>query len=255
MEWKADKYLKFKEYRNLANIDLINAIKRHGNSYSSILDLGCGPGNSTTLLAQTFKDSKILALDNSQDMINKAKNLKLKNCTFELCDIDKNLNTTNKYNLIFTNASIHWIKNQTKLLKNITNMLEKNGIFAMQIPLDSKSIFHKSAKTLIKKYNTKIDRIFFSLPYAKYYDILSKKCKVEMWESTYFHRLDDIDSILQWYEGSSLTSYTNKLEKDSQKDFLDELLKILSQKIKPQQNGDILLPFPRLFIISKYCFK
>ena len=195
MAWDASKYVEFESERNVAVLDLIQKTKPFLSKCENILDIGCGPGNSTRLLRENFKDSKMLGVDNSESMLERANS---------------------------------------------------------QIPLDSKSIFHQILQNLARDFglNSSKIRVFSSLMMQQYYDILKQNFSdFVLWESTYIHPLENVESIIRWYSGSGLRPY---LEFASDKEsFTNELLKRLKEQIKPQKDGKVLLQVPRLFFVAK----
>ena len=71
-EWNPEKYLQFKSERTQPAIDLVSRINI--SNPRSIIDIGCGPGNSTQILVNRWPDSEVVGLDNSTTMIEKARN-------------------------------------------------------------------------------------------------------------------------------------------------------------------------------------
>lgn len=252
MEWNAKQYLKFEQERNISIFDLIHRIQTYFkiDSLKDILDLGCGPGNSTKILSSYFKDSSIIGIDNSIDMLNNANNLNINNARFEYCDMQEGLLDL-KFDLIFANASLQWIENQEKLFLNVFNNLNDNGIFAVQMPLNEISIFHQKLKELALKYNLNT-RIFHSLSHNDYYDLLSKySSDFIIWDSTYYHILDDLDSVIEWYRGSGLRVYLSQLNKSLHIEFVDKLKNLISPHFAKQIDSKIILPMHRIFFVAK----
>jgi len=70
--WNAAQYLKFAEERTRPCKDLAAAINIA--AVRRVIDLGCGPGNSTLVLAERWPDAEIVGLDNSSSMIEVARN-------------------------------------------------------------------------------------------------------------------------------------------------------------------------------------
>ena len=115
-DWNSNQYLKFEKERAQPSADLISRLS--DINPSRVLDIGCGPGNSTNLLAKRFKDAEILGVDSSDNMLEKAK-ATYPDFSFKKCilpnDFDK---IDGKFDLIFSNACIHWIKEQELLIKS-----------------------------------------------------------------------------------------------------------------------------------------
>ncbi len=70
-DWNSNQYLKFEKERTQPSADLISRLS--DINPNRVLDIGCGPGNSTNLLAKRFKNAEILGVDSSDNMLEKAK--------------------------------------------------------------------------------------------------------------------------------------------------------------------------------------
>lgn len=68
-DWNSNQYMKFGAERTQPSIDLVNRIA--DINPNRILDIGCGPGNSTDRLAKQFPNADILGVDFSEDMLKK----------------------------------------------------------------------------------------------------------------------------------------------------------------------------------------
>lgn len=132
-DWNSKQYMRFEIQRTQPSIDLINRIEL--NAPARILDIGCGPGNGTINLKKRFPMAEIIGIDSSENMLDKARN-DYKDIEFLKCSVPNELNIIEgKFDLIFSNACIHWIPDQKKLISTVMSMLNKNGVFAVQIPL------------------------------------------------------------------------------------------------------------------------
>ncbi len=130
-EWDSTQYLKFEKERSRAATDLANRIELEAPK--RVLDLGCSPGNSTLVLLERFPHSEILGVDNSTDMIAKAR-INCPEYTFELRTVAPNIQLLETYDLIFSNACIQWIPDHRRLIPNLFPALSPNGVLAVQIP-------------------------------------------------------------------------------------------------------------------------
>ena len=86
------------------------------NGNEKILDLGCGDGSLTEQLAQLVPNGKVLGIDASAGMITTAQNRVKPNLSFMQMDINT-IDFQNMFDVIFSNASLHWIKNMKDFLK------------------------------------------------------------------------------------------------------------------------------------------
>lgn len=129
-DWNPDLYLKFGKERTQPSVDLVSKIELINPS--NIIDIGCGPGNSTQILYQRWPNSKILGIDNSEAMIKKAKQ-DYPSQEWELIDAEKKV-IQGKYDIVFSNATIQWIPNHYELFKRLKSNLYENGVLAVQLP-------------------------------------------------------------------------------------------------------------------------
>lgn len=251
MAWNSNQYLKFANERTQPCLDLIN--KLDGN-YDYILDLGCGPGNSSFELNQAFPAAEITGFEADENMLKKAKedhpDLKFVQ-GFAPNDFYK---LDRKFDLVFSNACIHWINEQEKLINDVSAVLSENGVFAVQIPLTDESVFYKILYDLINENWVQLKSVknFHNLNQTDYYHLLIKKFKkVSIWKTDYYHILDNKEMIIEWYKGSGLRPYLEILSKTEQDDFLCDLQKKVEKHFNLLEDGKCFLVMPRLFFIAK----
>lgn len=220
-----------------------------------IIDIGCGPGNSTAVLKQFFPSSYILGIDNSQNMIEKATS-DHPDLNFSCLDASKDLwKLPDQYDIVFSNACIQWIPNHKKLLKDMFGLLRKGGILAVQIPINYQEPIHQIINEIVKspQWSQKFDRprIFYNLTPNEYHDVLSELSHdFTMWETTYYHRLPSYESIMEWYKGTGLRPYLEVLNELDQTAFEAEIFTMVKQRYSLQANGEIIFKFPRLFFTA-----
>lgn len=194
-KWNANTYLKFIEERTRPSKDLINRLSNHKN----ILDIGSGPGNSTNELNKRYPDAFIIGAEADDNMILKAKK-NYPNLKFEKAFMPNDFNKFHKFDLIFSNACIHWIKEQEELFNEIYNHLEIDGEVAIQIPLTQNANFYKMLYRLIDDKYTELKNIdnFHNLDKYGYYNLLNKIGfkNIEIWETTYIHHVKDRKSVV-----------------------------------------------------------
>lgn len=252
-DWNPDLYMQFRSERTQPSIDLIDKINIV--EPKSIIDLGCGPGNSTQVLVNRWPKAKITGLDVSLAMIKKARQ-DYPHQEWIVADASTYEPKT-KYDIIFSNAAIQWIPNHKYLLKRLNDMLSDNGLVAVQIPLFwdmplGEIINSTAISDRWKKKTEKVSDLFTIHNYSFYYDHLSVLfSSIEMWETHYFHILDSHLSILKMMRSTGLKPYLNKLDNDfEKKEFEKEVLRKVQNTYSKQKDGKVLLPFKRLFFIG-----
>lgn len=126
--WNSDCYSHFLKERTQPAIDL--AAKIPLEAPDSILDLGCGPGNSTKVLADRFPHAAhLLGVDLSPDMLQHAK-AKYPELSFQAFDATCDFETlSTQFDVIFSNACIQWVPDHPRLLRNMQQPypIQKNG--------------------------------------------------------------------------------------------------------------------------------
>lgn len=250
MAWDSDLYLKFANERKQPCMDLISRLDK---KFDTILDLGCGPGNSTENLFEKYSPSTIIGFDADDHMLEKARKT---HPNFQFVQgyapIDFH-QLTEKFDLVFSNACIHWIEDQEKLIDEVYHILKDNGIFAVQIPLTDESPFYEILYGLIEQKWIKLQSIknFHHMNQEGYYNTLIKQFKkVTMWQSNYYHVVDR-NMVIEWYRGSGLRPYLSVLDKKEQEEFLSDLQKAINSQYTLLKDNNVFLIMPRLFFIAE----
>ncbi len=254
MSWNPTQYLKFKKERTQPAIDLVARIPLR--TPSRILDLGCGPGNSTAVLAEAFPNASILGVDYSQSMIDAAKAAYPK-LDFLLFDATTDFARLPKtFDVVFSNACIQWVPDHPTLLQNMLGVLNEHGVLAVQVPINDQEPIHQIIQSVaqrpewVEKFPH--SRVFHTLSPYTYFDLLSRlHTDVTMWETIYYHRMPSHDSILEWYSSTGLRPYLSVLDDADRRRFLAAVRNDVIRYYPVSENGEILFRFPRLFWIAE----
>lgn len=253
-DWNAEQYLKFKKDRTKPSIDLSNKIDIANPK--NIIDIGCGPANSTAVLKNKFPDAYVLGVDSSENMINTAKE-NHPDIDFMLFDASKDFEKLDrKFDVVFSNACIQWVPDHHKLIPNMMNILNDNGMLAVQIPITVEQDMHKVKNKVLSKpyWKDKLSgaRTVYTLKDCEYFDILSScSSDFEIWKTVYYHRLPSHQSVLEWYRSTGLKPYFDRLNDDDKVLFEKDILEEITKQFPVQQNGEIIFKFPRLFFTAK----
>jgi trans-aconitate 2-methyltransferase len=252
-EWNPDLYLKFAGERTQPTIDLIAKIAIADPR--RIIDLGCGPGNSTIMLKARWPDAQLLGLDNSPDMIAAAK-AEYPDLNWIESDIIE-WKAEEPFDLIFSNAALHWVPDHGKIFPHLINQLSSNGVLAVQMPTHFQSHVHRRTREIALDAEwqhltgqalqaIKVERPSF------YYDLLQPQVtRLDLWETDYIHVLEDHQAIVDWIRGTGLRPFLQALESDEQRARFEKmLLEGVSQDYPKQKDGRVLFFFRRLFIVA-----
>lgn len=230
-------------------MDLAKRIEKYNPL--SVADLGCGPGNSTSVLRSVFPNARLIGIDNSANMIEKARNT-YPDIEFRLRDI-QNLNE--KYDLIFSNACLQWISDHNTLLPYLIEQLNDNGVLAVQIPINRNEPLFKIIKNTAEQSDFDFSQAYFenndALSPNEYYEILSKCASgFDIWETVYYHEMPSHEALIDWVRSTRLRPYLNCLSESDKKMFEMDLLKKVKEQYPIMKNGNVILKFRRLFFVA-----
>lgn len=253
-QWDSAQYLRFERERTQPAIDLAGRIDCPAPR--DVLDVGCGPGNSSRVLAERFPEAKILGIDSSPDMIAAAK-AGHPDLEFALCDAGKDLPSLGKgrFDVVFSNACIQWIPDHPGLLRGMLALLRPGGVLAVQTPMNYEEPIHRIIADLVAgpKWQGAFanPRIFHNLPPGRYFDLLSElAADFGLWQTTYYHVLGSHADIMEWYRGTGLRPYLSALSEPDKAAFEADVFGEVVQAYPKQRDGRIIFRFPRFFFTA-----
>lgn len=252
-DWNASQYLKFEDQRTRPARDLLAEVPLPDAAF--VVDLGCGPGNSTEILAQRFPDAEVLGLDTSPAMLEAAR-ARLPGVTFDLADAST-FTLPKPADLIYANAVLQWVPDHATLLPRLMSLLAPGGVLAVQMPDNLEEPSHVAMRETAMSgpwadtlHAATRARTVLPEPGA-YYDMLKPHAgAVDLWHTIYNHPLDGIPAIVEWVKGTGLRPFIDPLEGDERTQFLEEYADRLTESYLPRVDGKVLLAFPRFFIVA-----
>jgi len=250
--WDPGQYLRFAKQRTQPCVDLLSRIEMERVEYAA--DLGCGPGNSTEKLADRFPLAKVIGVDNSAEMIAKARQ-DYPRLEFVQCDA-RTWASDRPCDVILSNAVFQWVGEHEKLLPRLMGQLSEGGVLAVQMPRNFQSPTHRILREMAgeARWSSKLGE---REPYwvqepAFYYDVLKAVAsEVEIWETEYIHVMPDQEAIVEWYKGTGLRPYLEALDEREREEFLGQYLERLKHAYPRQKDGMVLFPFLRIFFLAR----
>lgn len=253
-DWNAGQYLKYEDERTRPSIDLIGRIPLP--EATSCIDIGCGPGNSTELIVRRYPTAHIIGLDNSPDMLAKARE-RLPDLHFEEADLAK-WGTNERFDLIFANAVLQWLPDHPNLLKRFVSFLKDGGCLAVQMPNNLNEPSHQLMKQIAQEgpWAEKLTSAAKAREtigsFEDYYTWLRQAgCSVDIWQTTYVHPLDGAAAIVEWFKSTGLKPYLDPLPPEERSEYLQRYQAAITQAYPVQRDGKVLLRFPRLFFVAQ----
>src|SRR5689334_21339813 len=129
--WSPEQYERFAAERRQPFTDLLALIEPRPRM--RIVDLGCGTGELTRELHESLSAEETVGIDSSETMLLKAGRFEGAMLRFEKGDIETFV-SERPYDLIFSNAALHWVPDHEQLLTRLTNLLSMDGQIAIQMP-------------------------------------------------------------------------------------------------------------------------
>lgn len=253
-KWDAEAYYKSSADQQKWARELILKLELKGNE--RVLDIGCGDGKVTAEVAKLLPSGSILGIDNSEEMIHFArKNFPLKkfpNLVFEVRDA-KSLSFNSEFDVVFSNASLHWVIDHLAVLEGIEKSLKPSGkVFLQMAGRGSGSKIVEVMETNLK--SGKWSRYFkdFSYPYGFYgpeeykiwLECVGLKAKrVELIPRDMIY--EKIEGLRAWIRTTWLP-YTERIPEDLRQEFIDDIVNRYVEKYPPDNTGLIYVQLIRL---------
>jgi trans-aconitate 2-methyltransferase len=256
VRWDPEQYLRFADERGRPFRELLARVGL--GSPRSVVDLGCGPGNLTRLLAQRWTDARIEAVDNSPDMVGRAR--------AELADLGTRVAVTladlrewsppGPVDVVISNATLQWVPDHLPLLDRFAGWLAPGGVLAIQVPGN----FGEASHTLLAEVASRprwrsqlagVPRPAVDSPAVYLARLAELGLAVDVWETTYLQVLPGEDAVLEWMRGTGLRPVLSALaEPESRSAFEAEYGELL-RRAYPRQPFGTVLPYRRIFVVAR----
>ena len=251
-DWSPATYLKFEDERTRPAADLLAHVPlaeaRH------VVDVGCGPGNSTELLAARFPTADILGLDNSPAMLETAR-LRLPDLRFEAADAASWL-PDRRTDLVFANATYQWVPGHFAQLPRVLSALRPGCLLAVQMPDNVNQTTHRLMRE-VAQGDAWADRLSGAArdplpPPGAYYDALKPyAARLDIWHTIYNHPLAGAPAIVEFVSSTGLKPFLDPLGEAERAAFVERYTAKIAEAYPAMADGMVLLGFSRLFIVAQ----
>lgn len=251
-DWSPATYLKFEGERTRPARDLLAQVRFDGAR--KIVDVGCGPGNSTELLAARYPAAEVIGLDNSPAMLEEARR-RLPNVRFEFANADVWL-PNGDVGLVFANAIYQWVPRHLEHLPRVLAALPAGATLAVQMPDNLSEPTHRLMRE-VAVAGPWSERLAGAArdplpPAAVYYDAFQPfAARIDIWRTTYHHVLPGAAAIVEFVRSTGLRPFLDPLSDLERKEFLALYTGRIAAACPPLADGNVLLAFPRLFLVAE----
>ncbi len=251
--WNPALYLTFDRERTQPAIDL--AARVEIARPQTVLDLGCGPGNSTAVLKARWPTAELAGLDNDPEML--AAVAKADPGVRWIRDDAATWRPDEAYDVVFSNAMLQWLPDHDEAVRRFFGAVAAGGALAVQVPTHAQSALHQNILELANgpRWRDRLGGVHGSIhghDPAFYYDILYPLAeRIELWETEYNHVLAGPEAILTWIRGTGLRPFLHALPDDESRQLFEgELLERVTVAYPRRPDGKVLFPFRRLFFVA-----
>ncbi|MEP7241245.1 MAG: trans-aconitate 2-methyltransferase [Devosia sp.] len=249
-DWSPSLYTRFEDERTRPSRDLLAQVP---DVSGPIFDMGCGPGNSTEVLAQRWPEATITGLDSSASMLAEART-RLPRLRFAAADARTWVPEPGT-GLVFANATYQWVPEHLTQLPRVLAALPPGGVLAVQMPDNVAEPSHQLMRD-VANAGPWVEKLKGAarapLPAPRiYYDALQPfATRLDIWHTVYNHVLVDAAAVVDWVRATGLRPFLDPLDADEQAAFLADYTRRIEKAYPPTVDGKVLLRFPRLFIVA-----
>ena len=240
-EWNPDQYLKFAEERAKPFFDLLDMVQPVPGG--TVIDLGCGTGELTVRLHEHAQAGATLGVDTSEAMLAKARPLAGNGLQFEAADVNA-FGARGEFDVIFSNAALHWIPDHPQLLRRLAGGLRPGGQLAVQVPANGDHPSHSLADEVAREaafaahlpevLPAARDSVLEPERYAEVLDQLGFSDQTVRLQ-VYGHHLASTAAVAEWTKGTTLLRFEKLLPPELFESYLERYRLRLAEVLGDQE--------------------
>jgi trans-aconitate 2-methyltransferase len=251
-EFDGKKYEKASAHQREWGVRLISELNLKGTEH--VLDLGCGDGTVTGQLADLVPDGEVLGIDASQGMIDAALPKQRDNLHFRRMDIN-DLGFSEQFDVVFSNATLHWVKDHPRLLRNVHQALRAGGRLRFNFAGEGNC---SNFFVVVREAMAQVEfRPFFAgfewpwyMPPVDEYRVLAESSGfhyVRVWDENADRFFPNEDTMIHWIEQPSLVPFLVLVADQEKELFKGIVVRRMIEKTK-QEDGRCFETFRRINI-------
>jgi trans-aconitate 2-methyltransferase len=250
--WDPDQYERFRAERAKPFWDLAGLVQPCPGG--RVVDLGCGTGELTRELHRLLQASETVGIDSSPAMLERARAFAGDGLRFEEGDIATW--EPDPFDVVFSNAALHWLPDHPRLLARLTRALPAGGQLAVQVPANGDHPSHTVGMMIAEE--APFAEVFANdpppdpatrvLPPETYAELLDELGFGEQHVrlQVYVHHLPASEDVLEWVKGTHLTYFRARLD--------DELYNLYLERYRRRLLDEIGERRPYLYTFKRILF-
>lgn len=255
-EFDGEKYTKASRHQKEWGNRIISELPFRGDE--AVLDLGCGDGALTRQLASRVPNGWAIGVDASAGMIDAAeKQPQVPNLVFRLLDINQ-LDFSEPFDLIFSNAALHWIKDHRRLLSRIWELLKPAGRIRFNFAGKGNcATFFNVVKDVMNEERFAASFAQFDWPWympspEEYSDLLSQFPfqEINVWEENADRYFADADEMIRWIDQPNLVPFLPSLHEEDRLEFRNRIVERMVEETL-QDDGRCFETFRRINVFAR----
>lgn len=253
MAWDPAQYLKFADHRLRPALDLLARVD--AVEPARIVDLGCGTGNVTSILAQRWPGAAVTGLDPSDAMLARARS-ENPSLTFQTADA-ATWTADPPVDLLYSNAALHWLGDHDRLFSHLFGQVAPGGWLAVQMPRNFGAPSHTAVADAARAgpWSERIVPMLGPPPVdepAVYAARLAPMAGfLDIWETEYLQILDGENPVAEWTKGTWLRPFLDALDEPDRSGFEAAYRARVAQAYPAGPDGRTPFPFRRLFLVAR----
>jgi trans-aconitate 2-methyltransferase len=253
MRWDPTQYGRYAGERERPFLDLIGRIS--ADTPHHVVDLGCGTGNLTAILAHRWPEARVEGIDSSPEMIARTIEHASGRLTFAFADI-ADWQPASDVDVIVSNAALQWVPGHRSMIARWAAALPEGGWLALQVPGNFDQPSHVLMRELASsnRWAPRLagvlrDSLSVETPQNYASTLLDAGMAADVWETTYVHLLAGENPVLEWVRGTGLRPVLSALTADEATEFESEYAAAL-RKAYPAGPHGTMFPFRRIFAVG-----
>lgn len=262
--WDPTQYERYRALRERPLLDLIDlAVTRLTAERPTVVDLGAGTGRGALSLHRRVGAARTLAVDSSEAMVRQARThvegeVEVRQQSIEAFVDDEAQHGA--WNLVFSNAALHWLWDHDALLPRLVRLLRAGGVLAVQVPANEQHAAHAVARAVAQRR-----------PFVEALDGWTRNSPVQppAWYAERLHALGleeitvqlrlypqvvaGVEGVVAWVRGSLLTAYQARLPEALFETFVERYTTALAAAlgVAPDDPAPLFFPYERLFFAGR----